>query len=330
MKNVTVIGGSGFIGSRLCSILEKDNVNFSIIDKKIREKYSHKTVIADIRLIDDLRRSVSANTPIIHLAAEHSDNVTPKSLYDDVNIGGAFNICQIADEKNINTIIFTSSVAVYGFAPSGTNENGAIDPFGDYGRTKFAAEQVFKKWYEKNPQNRTLVIIRPTVVFGEANRGNVYNLLKQIASGNFLMVGSGENKKSLAYVENVASFLKYSINLDCGIHIFNYIDKPDYTMNLLVAKVLYTLGKKRAYSIQIPYCLGLLVGYIFDLLSIFLNKKYSISSIRIKKFCAESVYDSAIFKTGFIPPVQLEDAIEQTVRYEFTESHEKNDLFFSE
>ena len=40
----------------------------------------------------------------------------------------------------------------------------------------------------------SLIIVRPTVIFGEGNRGNVYNLLNQIASGKFLMVGKGENK----------------------------------------------------------------------------------------------------------------------------------------
>ena len=330
MNKITIIGGSGFVGTRLCSILEKDKIDFSIVDKNIREKYSHKSIKADIRFIDDLRKSISENIPIIHLAAEHSDNVMPKTLYHDVNVGGAINICKIAEEKNINTIIFTSSVAVYGFAPYGTDEAGSIEPFGDYGRTKFEAEQVFKKWYEKNPHNRTLIIVRPTVVFGEANRGNVYNLLKQIASGKFLMVGDGENKKSLAYVENLASFLKFSINLGSGMHIFNYIDKPDISMNSLVAIVLQTLDQKKSSSIKVPYFLGLLAGYLFDIASIILNKKYSISAIRIKKFCAESVYDSAIFKTTFIAPVPLKDAIEKTVRYEFLESNDKNNLFFSE
>ena len=100
------------------------------------------------------------------------------SLYDEVNVEGARNICAIAREKGIKTIVFTSTVAVYGFAPIGTNECGEIAPFNDYGRTKYEAEQVFKAWQAENPEKRTLIIIRPTVVFGEQNRGNVYNLLR--------------------------------------------------------------------------------------------------------------------------------------------------------
>jgi nucleoside-diphosphate-sugar epimerase len=70
-------------------------------------------------------------------------------------------------------IIFTSTVAVYGFAKIGTEESGKIAPFNDYGRTKYEAEEVFKAWQAEAPEERTLVIIRPTVVFGEQNRGNV-------------------------------------------------------------------------------------------------------------------------------------------------------------
>ena len=72
-----------------------------------------------------------------------------------------------------NKIIFTSSVAIYGFAPANTGEDGKPDYFNDYGRTKYLAEQVYKKWQAEDPENRTLVIVRPTVIFGEGNRGNV-------------------------------------------------------------------------------------------------------------------------------------------------------------
>lgn len=330
MKRVFVVGGAGFIGSRLCSILDREKSDFTIIDKVVSTKYPNKTIKADVRSLEQLRASISDDAFIVHLAAEHSDNVTPRSLYDEVNVNGAVNICKIADEKKIKKIIFTSSVAVYGFAPSGTNESGVIKPFGDYGRTKYEAEQVFNNWQKSEPSKRTLVIVRPTVVFGEANRGNVYNLLSQIYSGKFIMVGSGQNKKSLAYVENVAAFLRRSLDMDSGIHVFNYVDKPDLTMSSLVFRVRKTLGISNSLPIKIPYAIGLLGGFCFDVLSKITKKTFSVSLIRVKKFCAESVYDSAVFRTNFIPPIELEDAIERTVKYEFFESHENDHVFFSE
>ena len=97
------------------------------------------------------------------------------------------NVALVCLEKSIKKIVFTSTVAIYGFAEPGTDEGGAINPFNEYGRTKFEAEERLRAW--KNRGDNALIIVRPTVIFGEGNRGNVFNLMNQIASGKFLMVG---------------------------------------------------------------------------------------------------------------------------------------------
>lgn len=328
---INIIGGSGFIGTRLTELLSKKKSNIVyIIDKVLGRSFPTITSLADIRSIDNLINCISDGSAIINLAAEHRDDVIPKSLYYEVNVLGAINTCSCARKKNVNKIIFTSSVAVYGFAHLGTNESGAIAPFNDYGRTKWEAEHVYKQWQAEDPTNRTLVIIRPTVVFGEGNRGNVFNLLRQIASGKFVMVGDGLNRKSMAYVENVAAFLEYSLDFKPGVHIYNYIDKPDFTMNALVAHVNALLGRFSEIKFRLPFVLGLAIGSGFDLVAKVTGRKFPISAIRVKKFCADSVYESAIESTGFIPPVPLMDAIEKTVRFEFIEDHKNEQVFYSE
>jgi nucleoside-diphosphate-sugar epimerase len=328
---IQVVGGSGFIGSRLCSILAQEKIEFCVVDKVISQAFPRQTVLADVRLVEAMQAALIDNTILINLAAEHRDDVRPLSLYDEVNVEGARNLCTVARQKNINTIIFTSSVAVYGFAPLGTDETGAINPFNDYGRTKYAAELIFKAWQEEDPTTRTVVILRPTVVFGECNRGNAYNLLKQIASGRFVMIGKGENQKSMAYVENVASFLKYATTaFQPGVHIYNYIDKPDFTMNKLLETVNPILGKSCEIKFRLPYWFGMTIGKGFDLIAFLTGKRLAISSIRVKKFCANSMFNTCIAKTGFVAPVPLVEALERTVRHEFLESHDNELLFYSE
>ncbi|MBL3955904.1 NAD-dependent epimerase/dehydratase family protein, partial [Bacteroides thetaiotaomicron] len=77
-----------------------------------------------------------------------------------------------------------------------------------------------QEWYDTH-REWNIHILRPTVIFGEGNRGNVYNLLRQITSGRFLMVGDGENRKSMAYVGNVVAFIAFLIenNME-GYHVF--------------------------------------------------------------------------------------------------------------
>lgn len=331
MQNVNVIGGSGFIGTRLMHRLRmNDSLDSKIIDKAPSRAFPDLVALSDVRSVEQLSESIAHGSVIVNLAAEHRDDVRPLSLYDDVNAGGAKNICTVAREKGVQTVIFTSSVAVYGFAPIGTDESGKIAPFNDYGRTKYEAEQIFKAWQAEEPEKRTLVIIRPTVVFGEQNRGNVYNLLRQIASGKFVMVGHGENRKSMAYVENVVAFIEYSINFKPGVHTYNYIDKPDFTMNSLVANVNRLLGRSEKIRFRLPFAVGYLIGKGFDLVAANTGRRFAISSIRVKKFCANSVYNTAIDETGFVRPVPLEQAIAQTVRHEFIENHNDEPLYFSE
>ena len=210
--NITVVGGSGFVGTRLTKRLLAAGHTVRIADKNDSKTYPELRVYADVREPKTLAETLKGSDVVINLAAEHRDDVTPKSLYDDVNVTGAENVCNACADLGIKKIIFTSSVAIYGFAPLGTSESGEIHYFNDYGRTKWLAEGKYREWLAKD-SGRSLTIVRPTVIFGEQNRGNVYNLLRQIAGGKFPMVGNGKNKKSMAYVENAAAFLEFSLNV---------------------------------------------------------------------------------------------------------------------
>ncbi len=314
---IAVIGGSGFIGTELVRSLVREKRDVVIVDKKTSDQFPDLWKNADVRDEKSLLKALKGCSVIYNLAAEHKDNVQPPDLYDDVNITGARNVCTAAEVAGIKTIIFTSTVAVYGFVERETDENGEINYFNDYGRTKYEAEKVYKNWFKRG-KDRKLVIIRPTVVFGEKNRGNVYNLFRQVTSGKFLMIGSGRNKKSMAYVENVAGFLSHVLSLENGEHLFNYIDKPDFDMNTLVRTIKTKLGKGCKRVFHFPYFLGYLGGIFFDLLSALSGKEFSVSRVRVKKFCSNTIfYSSKIGATGFKPKVSLEEGINRTIESEF-------------
>ncbi len=329
MDNTCIIGGSGFIGTKLCRKFAASGKAFKIVDKTIGKTFPDLTARADVRDVSSLSAAIGDEAVLINLAAEHRDYVSPKSLYDEVNVIGARNVCKVAEEKGINKIVFTSTVAVYGFAPLGTDESGEFNPFNDYGRTKMAAELVYREWHAKDPANRALVVIRSTVVFGEQNRGNVYNLLRQIESGRFVMVGNGKNIKSMAYVENVAAFIEYSLSFGTGVHIYNYIDKPDFDMNTLVSTALRALGKKDEIHIRLPYAVGYGFGKIFDLAAWISGRKFPVSAIRVKKFCSDSMFETSVAKTGFIPPVSLAEGLRRTIQHEFIDRND-GEVFYTE
>lgn len=321
---IHIMGGAGFVGTRLAEVLSERGQAFRIFDKSLGAN----------QFIDVTRPDTFSSLPtadvVINLAAEHRDDVFPRSLYELVNVQGAHNVCNYCRTSGINRIIFTSSVAVYGFAPEGTDETGDLNPFNDYGRTKLAAEEVYNDWLEENPNKRSLVIVRPTVIFGEQNRGNVYNLISQIARGRFIMFGPGTNRKSMAYVQNVAEFLAFSTQFSQGRHVYNYIDKPDLDMNTLVTKSRSILFNKENIGIRFPGWLGMLIGFGFDGLAALTGKKLAASSIRVKKFMATTAFNSSISDTGFTPSQTLEQGLDRTIRSEFLEDNSDKKLFYSE
>lgn len=314
---VLLIGASGFVGTHLIDLI-KEQYSLINIDKQQSGKYPEITTICDVRNQPDLSKEFKEQEVVILLAAEHRDDIFPSSLYYDVNVQGTKNVLEAMDKNGVKNIIFTSSVAIYGLNKINPNEDHPADPFNHYGKSKWEAEEILREWYNKDPENRSLTILRPTVIFGENNKGNVYNLLKQIASGKFLMVGKGNNIKSMAYIGNIAAFIKYQLeNIKSGYQVYNYADKPDFSTNELVSQVEKSLNK-HIPAFHFPYWLGMIGGYGFDVLSFITRKKFSVNSIRVKKFCATTQFDSSkVDSSGFKAPYTLSDGLHNTLRNEF-------------
>jgi nucleoside-diphosphate-sugar epimerase len=321
-----VIGGSGFLGSSLCRLFNKNDISYTNFDLVNSEDQFFREL--DVTNISD--GDLANHSCIINLAAEHKDDVKPVEKYYHVNVKGAEEVCDHARKENIDFIIFLSSVAVYGFAPPNTGEDGAPNFFNEYGRTKHLAEKVYLKWQQEDPENRRLIIIRPTVIFGPGNRGNVYNLFNQIFKKRFVMFGDGNNQKSMAYVENVAAFIMYILNSNPNLQIYNYVDKPDLSMNKLILLIRKTLFKKNNIGLRFPNIFGFFIGKSADFISMITGKSLPVSSIRIKKFMSTTQFSSSIPSTGFVAPFELKDGLIKTLTYEFLEDNSENRTFKTE
>ncbi len=322
-KASVIIGGAGFVGSKLSS---------DLIVHKVFDKALSGEGFCDITKSQTLKSLICSTDVVILLAAEHRDDVSPVSRYYETNVQGTQNVLDEMDSVGCKHLIFTSSVAVYGLNKVNPDENHPVDPFNHYGKSKWEAENVIKTWYDKDPEGKSVTIIRPTVIFGEKNRGNVYNLLRQIASGKFMMIGSGENRKSMAYVGNVVAFIKHRVELaEDGYHVFNYIDKPDLTMKSLLSVIEKSLNKKIP-SVRIPIWLGYLGGFGFDVLAFVTRKKLAISSVRVKKFVATTQFDAnKVHSSGFKAPYTLEEGLDRTLNYEFVQERSEDDeVFYTE
>lgn len=313
---VVILGGSGFIGTHMCTSIEPGG--FRILDKQKSNTFPDETEIVDVLDKGKLTQLLQGTPCVVNLAAEHKDNVTPVSLYNKVNVEGAQVLCDACEANGIEKIIFTSSVAVYGLNKVNPDESHPTDPFNHYGKSKLAAEEVYIRWQKADPENRSLVIVRPTVVFGEKNRGNVYSLLKQIASGRFFRIGKGENKKSMAYVGNISAFLIHAVKTArSGFELYNYVDTPDLSMNELVSICEKQL-KVNISKVKVPVILAQMGGLGFDLMSKISGKKFAISRVRVTKFCATTQFNaSKAHASDFNPPYTLKEGLIRTLNSEF-------------
>ena len=108
---ILTIGGSGFVGSFL--IKELHSYKIGNIDKNPSPFFDDITINGDIRNLDEIKIPKGTKSVVL-LAAEHRDDVSPTSLYYEVNVQGTKNVLKAMDNSGVKNIIFTSSVDIYG------------------------------------------------------------------------------------------------------------------------------------------------------------------------------------------------------------------------
>lgn len=314
MDKISVVGGAGFIGTALCRLLARAGQEFEIIDLVASASFPRQSRIADIRDMAALSDSLSGQI-IVHLAAAHRDDLRDPQDYLRTNVDGTRNLCRLAIQRGIERIVFTSSVAVYGAAAPRSDETAPLAPNTPYGNSKAQAEQVLRDWQAASAGS--LTVIRPAVVFGEGNRGNVHRLLAQIDANEFVMVGDGANAKSMAYVGNVAAFLFAALGQRPGLAIYNYADGPDMTMAELVGYARHRLLGRQGTGPRISHALGLTLGRLADRLARATGRGVPIHAARIEKFCAETTFVRGADLPGFTPPFTLEQGLDRMLLAEF-------------
>ncbi len=185
-----------------------------------------------MRKQEQMNKELEGYDLVVLLAAQHRDDVTPISLYYDTNVGGIKVTLQAMEKNGIKRLVFFSSVAVYGLNKKNPNEEYLADPFNHYGKSKWQAEQVLQEWYKRH-QDWNIDIIRPTVIFGERNRDNVYNILhkghvelyrRAKGLGDYLIVAAQDSDYILKYKPN-AKVLNSTDDRKYMIKSIRYVDE---------------------------------------------------------------------------------------------------------
>lgn len=187
-----IYGGSGFIGQHLAfSILSRNSADrVCILDIRTPNDAGWKAPIeqflsmgrlsyfkTDVRHSAQMSANAGSFDVIANLAAIHREPGHRADEYFETNVTGATNVCQLAESIGCREIIFTSSISVYGVHDQRVDENSVAHPKTPYGQSKLEAENIHIEWAKKT--GGRLTIIRPGVVFGPGEDGNVTRLVRE-------------------------------------------------------------------------------------------------------------------------------------------------------
>ena len=307
-----LIGGSGFIGQHFIKKLKNKSFINIDIDSGINETEFINCNILDLEKLLSIDISGHSDVTVILLAAVHFD--FQKSYYE-TNINGTQNVLKfISKNSNIKKFVFFSSVATYGKSDFGKDESSVQQPLNDYGKSKLMAEKNIIKWHKKNKNVQT-IIVRPAVVFGEFNFGNVYNLIMQIKSGLFFVIGDGKNIKSIAYAGNLVDSVLFSLNnISERLFLYNYSDYPQSSIFDQSAILSNILDKPKVF--KIPLFLTKLITIPVDFIEFILKRDLKINSMRVKKFTITTHFKSDLIRNrGFKQKTSIIDSYKNTINW---------------
>jgi nucleoside-diphosphate-sugar epimerase len=329
-KTAVLFGGGGFIGSYLAVELLKNNLVEEVLladisfqeDQwprdlhQLRSEGRVATATFDVRRKEDFSYLRVKPELIVNLAAIHREPGHAEHEYYDTNIPGARHICEWAEQVNCLNIIFTSSIAVYGANdsanPEPKTEQTLTKPNSPYGISKLQAEEIHRAWQKNNP-DRKLLIVRPGVIFGAGENGNVTRMLKALKRGYFVFMGNKDTAKAGGYVKELCRSIVWmwqrQIQNNSQQLLYNFTVEPTPTVGQYVTAINKVLGKPTR-TINLPYGLLMLGAQIIQKFSSLIGRTAGINPARIRKLRRSNyIVAEVLKKAGYKYHYDLDSAM---------------------
>jgi nucleoside-diphosphate-sugar epimerase len=228
---LSITGTTGFVGSNIVPYLSQRGMKISALS--LRQPLSAASL---------------ANTDaVIHLAGKAHDlrRTGAAQDYYAVNFELTRQLFDAFLESAAETFIFVSSVKAAADHPGNTvlNEEYEALPLTDYGKSKRMAEQYILG--TSLPKGKKVYILRPCMIHGPGNKGNLNLLFKLVSKGVPWILGGFENKRSFLTVENLCFVIHELLlrgNIQAGI--FQVADSEPLSTNELIRIIAGVLHKK--------------------------------------------------------------------------------------
>ncbi len=226
--NVLITGASGFVGQNLVAFLERQGVNTTTVSLRDEKLFS---VAPDINAI-------------VHLAGKAHDlkQVSDEAAYFEVNTELTKRLYARFYESNADIFIYMSSVKAVVDNPSSTvDEATTPTPVTAYGKSKLAAEQYL---LQNQKAGTRLYILRPCMIHGPNNKGNLNLLYQLVQKGIPYPLGSFVNQRSYLSVDNLCFIIKELLetpSIPSGV--YHVADDDTFSTTEVVQLMGESLGK---------------------------------------------------------------------------------------
>ncbi len=293
---ITLTGASGFVGKNLSQYLTEKG----------------KTVIS-LSLRGDWQPQWNDQTnAVIHLAGKAHDleNSSEEAEYFKVNRDLTIELFEKFLKSEARDFFYFSSVKAAADSVEGVlTEDIVPNPLTPYGKSKIEAEKHLLS--QTLPANKRLFIIRPCMVHGPGNKGNLNLLFKLVEKGIPWPLSNFENNRSFVSVDNV-SFLINAMLEDTTVPsgIYNFADDQPLSTNDLIRSINNALGKKPKF-LPVPRVLIQGVAKVGDTINFPLNSE------RLKKLTESYVVSNDKIKKAlgiYKLPLAVEDGMYKTIK----------------
>jgi nucleoside-diphosphate-sugar epimerase len=240
----------------------------------------------------------------------------------EVNVAGTRNLLQAAADAGVRRVVVVSSNSPIGTNPHRNHvftESSPYNPYMGYGRSKMLMEEVVREYQSRNKLET--VIIRPPWFYGPDQPPRQTLFFKMIKKGTVPLVGDGENRRSMAYVDNICQGLLLSEQSPLANGQTYWIaDRRPYTMNEIVDTIERLLEVEFGIPVvhkrlRLPNIIGEVAWFLDRLLqSIGLyHQKIHVLSEMNKNIVCSSL--KAQKELGYDPKIDLEEGMRRSIRW---------------
>ena len=322
-----IFGGTGFIGICFARYLvdKKQVQKVYLYDHEAlstKASFDRRKMLASYSCINeihgDVRQPIDWIPPekitlTANFAAVHREPGHVAGEYFETNLLGAENVCSWAEKVNCKKIIFSSSIAPYGPSEHEKDESFLPVPTTPYGGSKLVAEKIHQTWQAKESESRQLVIVRPGVVFGPGEGGNVSRLIKAVRNRYFFYTGNQKTRKAGVYVKELCNAMCWVLNSEKAkadkVTLFNMTMNPGPSIEEYVDTIAKVMGIK-IWVPSIPIKLLLVASYVIDLFARPFGIEHPFSPVRIKKLTrSNNIRPSYLSANGYVYKYTLEEAL---------------------